>query len=130
MEIVKIRYILSVLLGREKDVEREMEEVGKIDLTKTRLFRRGLRKGIEKGLKEGIKKGFKEGMEKGLKEGIEKGLKEVIQIDIEERFGDKGRYLIEMLKDIKDVGKLKEIKRAINKAESIQDIERILRNSK
>ena len=87
-----------------------MEEIGKIDLTKTRLFKRGLRKGIEKGLKEGLKEG--------------------IEIDIEERFGEKGKYLVELLKNIKDIGKLREIKRAINKAESIQDIEKILRDSK
>jgi|GEM_PF-1710407 len=122
MELVNKIYILSVLVGRDREVEREMEEVAKIDLTKTRLFRKGLRKGIERGLKEGIKKGLKEGIEKGLKEGI--------QIDIEERFGDEGRYLIEILKDIKDIEKLKEIKRAINKAEGIQDIEKILRNPK
>jgi len=114
MKLVNKIYILSVLVGREKEVEGEMEEVAKIDLTKTRLFRKGLRKGIEKGLKEGIGKGLKEG----------------IQIDIEERFGEEGRYLIEMLKDIKDIGKLREIKRAINKAGSVKDLERILRNSK
>ncbi len=110
MELVNKIYILSVLVGRDREVEREMEEIGKIDLTKTRLFKRGLRKGIEKGLKEGLKEG--------------------IEIDIEERFGEKGKYLVELLKNIKDIGKLREIKRAINKAESIQDIEKILRDSK
>ncbi|MEM7821851.1 MAG: hypothetical protein QXX38_03545, partial [Candidatus Aenigmatarchaeota archaeon] len=66
MELVNKIYILSVLVGKEKEVEKEMEEIGKIDLTKTRLFRKGLRKGIEKGLKEGLKEGIEKGLKKGL----------------------------------------------------------------
>lgn len=80
-----------------------MREIRRIDLTKTRLFGRGKKEGIEEGLK------------RRLKEGIEKGLKEGIQIDMEDKFGEEGKQLMEMIKDKRDIQMLKQIRRAINK---------------
>ncbi|MEM5831598.1 MAG: hypothetical protein QXO40_05355 [Candidatus Aenigmatarchaeota archaeon] len=142
-------YLLSFAVKRNKEVLKAMEDFSTIDITKTELFKmgeekglkEGIEKGIEKGLKEGIEKGLKEGIEKGLKEGIEKGLKEGIEkgqkagmleailLDMKIKFGSKAKAMIKKIKEIDDLEKLKRIKKAIIKAKSIKDIEKILENS-
>ncbi|MCX7734126.1 MAG: hypothetical protein N2254_05105, partial [bacterium] len=71
-ELITKMYILSSVVGKEKEVERFMEDIT-IDLTKLRLFREAFEKTRKQAIEEGIEQGRKEGIEKGRKEGIEKG---------------------------------------------------------
>ncbi|MDW8087834.1 MAG: hypothetical protein RMJ45_07620, partial [Candidatus Calescibacterium sp.] len=114
--ITKI-YILSKLTGRDKEVERVMEETQKIDLMEYDLFR----KAIEKGKKEGLEKGLQKGLQKGMelaKEGIEAALRA--------KFGSAAYRLIRKIRKVKDIRKLREIARKIPKAKNTNEIEKIL----
>ena len=129
LSILSKIYLLSFAVKRDKEVLKAMEDFSTIDITKTELFKMG----EEKGLKEGIEKGLKEGIEKGLKEGIEKGQKvgmiEAILLGMKIKFGSRAKAMIKKIKEIDDLEKLKRIKKAIIKAKSIKDIEKILENS-
>ncbi len=127
--IVNKIFILSKLVGREKEVLKAMEDLAVIDIRETELFKRGEMEGIKKGREEGIKKGREEGIKEGLKIA-KKLIKEWIEVALMTKFGPKSKGLIEKLKTIEDIEKLRKLRRVLLKAKSTKEIEKIISNSK
>jgi hypothetical protein len=98
-------------------------------------FERIARKeGRKKGIKEGRKEGLKEGEEKGLKEGKEEGLlqgslltlREVVLETLGDKFGEIPPDLPDIVNQIDDKDKLKELNRLAIKCASIEEYKNML----
>ncbi len=76
------------------------------------------RLGLERGRKEGLRKGLKKGRQEGQREGIE--------LDLETTFDVVDAHLLEEIRGLKDVGKLRIIARALKKAKTLNQIRPLL----
>ena len=109
-----------------------IEEIGgeRMPSLAERWYKQGLQKGIQKGKQEGIEEGIQKGKQEGLKEGLQKGIREglleAIELDLELKFGERGKRLINKIKKIENIAKLREIKKLIFVANSIEDINKVL----
>ena len=74
--------------------------------------------GSDEGVQQGVQQGLQQGMQQGMLEGIELGLSL--------KFGDKSVALMDLIKKISDVNKLRSIKEAIKVVNSIDDIKLML----
>jgi hypothetical protein len=78
------------------------------------------------GKKEGLEEGLQKGLQKGLQEGLQKGLQEAILSILEFRFGDEGRRYKEELEGIKEIERLRVLKRAVLEVNDLKAFEEIL----
>ena len=62
--------VLSSNRNLKEEVKKGMNNMLKIDITKTPLYELAMEKGIERGMEKGMERG----MERGLEQGIEKGI--------------------------------------------------------
>lgn len=71
-------------------------------------------------------------MANGRKYDLEKGLKEtlleVIDLWLSLKFGNESKALVNKLRDVNDIEKLKEIKELIMRVRSLKELEETLRN--
>ncbi|WP_022854073.1 RpnC/YadD family protein [Thermodesulfatator atlanticus] len=81
------------------------------------------REGYEEGLKEGIQKGIEQGMQ----QGIRQGLLEAIELGLKLKFGPEGIKLYPAIVKIESIDSLRAIKQAIEVAENIYEIERLIK---
>ena len=116
--------VLSELRGIGKEEIREMP----IEIDITKLW--GYKEGKEAGLKEGKEAGLKEGLKEGKEAGLREGLYSAIALGLELRFGKKGLRLMKKIREISDIGRLKELKKEIIKAKSLKEFsKRLMDNS-
>ncbi|MBF0488513.1 MAG: hypothetical protein HQK98_10155 [Nitrospirae bacterium] len=109
---------MAIVYDMERDVRfRQGRERGMLE-----GIEKGIERGIEKGIERGIEKGIERGIEKGIERGIEKGLVEAIELALDIRFGADGVALMDKINNITDVGRLKQIKEHLRKAETIAEI--------
>jgi predicted transposase/invertase (TIGR01784 family) len=87
---------------------------------------KGVKKGRKEGLEEGVKKGRKEGLEEGVKKGRLEGLKEGILLVIDIKFGEIAQNLNEKINGITNIVLLEQIKKVLQTAKDISEIEKLL----
>lgn len=130
LKILTEIHILSYLVGKEKEVEREVQKYmtgGEIDLMQINLFRKifeKIRKEIEeKAKKKELEKGIKAGLKKGKKEGLREGLKEAIKTGLIAKFGKNAKRIFKKIEEIEDLKKLKLLKGDVLRAKTLKDFE-------
>ena len=92
-----------------------------------RWYKQGKEEGIQEGIHKGKQQGIQEGKQLGIEEGIREGLYEAIELGLQLKFGNDGKKLFRKVKNIEDIGKLREIKNLIKEADSIKEIEKALK---
>ncbi|OAG27588.1 RpnC/YadD family protein [Thermodesulfatator autotrophicus] len=80
------------------------------------------KEGYEEGLKEGIQQGIRQGLQQGLKQG----LLEAIELGLKLKFGTEGLKLLPRIAKIERPEYLSAIKEAIEIAENLEEIEKLL----
>ncbi len=83
----------------------------------------GEEKGIQKGIQEGMERGMERGMEVGEEKGLRSGLYEAIEDLLEIKFKEKDILLMERIRKIEDIERLRTIKESVKKSESFNDVE-------
>ncbi len=73
-----------------------------------------------------LERAFIEAEEKGIREGKEEGIKEGIEMGLDIKFGEIGMRIMDNIKKIHDITKLKAIKEAIRKAKTIDDVVKVI----
>ncbi|MDQ7038276.1 MAG: hypothetical protein Q9N26_03635 [Aquificota bacterium] len=82
---------------------------------------------IESAAYEIIKKeGFEEGLKAGIEQGIQQGLLKAIELGLKIKFGVEGMRLYRRARKIKDVDFLEALAEAIEAADDLSQIERLL----
>ena len=76
--------------------------------------------------KEGHEEGRAEGHTEGRTEGRREGLLEAIELGLETKFGQRGRKLLPKIRAVLDVDLLRTLTRAIQTAESLDDVRKHL----
>jgi hypothetical protein len=99
----------------EELTEKFHEEVKKIEEVRKVAY-------ITTAERIGIKKGFEQGMQ----QGMQQGLKEAIELGLKLKFGVEGLKLLPEIGKIKEIEHLRAIKEAIEIAETIEDIKKLL----
>ena len=84
------------------------------------------KEGFEEGLKAGIQKGFEQGIQKGLEQGIQKGLLKAVELGLKIKFGVEGMRVYGKIRKIRDVDFLEALAEAIEAANDLGQIERLL----
>ncbi|MBI4603465.1 MAG: cytosolic protein [Planctomycetes bacterium] len=123
-DIIHLLRFIDWLVALPDDLEDEFERnLDELHLESAMPYvtsweRRAERKGREEGLKEGLDRGFGE------------GLMEAIELGLELRFGKPGLEILPRVREVKDVGKLRELKAAVREHADLQGfkaaLERIL----
>ncbi len=76
----------------------------------------------------GYEEGLKAGIQQGIQHGIQQGLLEAIELGLKLKFGAKGLKLYPKILKIKDVEKLKTIKKALEFVEKPEELEEFLKD--
>lgn len=62
-----------------------------------------------------------------LKSGLKSALLEVIELWVSLKFGNEGKALMESLKEVEDIEKLKEVKELVMKAKTLSELRELLK---
>ncbi len=81
---------------------------------------------IEKWIDEGYQKGVRQGIQQGVQEGLTEGI--VLAVNLKFGPGPESDKLIEMVKNVKEVDRLKALKDSILKASTVPELIHILGN--
>ncbi|MDQ7031267.1 MAG: hypothetical protein Q9M37_00915 [Desulfonauticus sp.] len=84
--------------------------------------------GLEKGLHQGIQQGIQQGLQQGMLQGRQQGLLKAIEIGLKLKFGIEGLKLYSEIKKIEDIDLLETITEAIDTAEDVTDIRKLMEN--
>ncbi len=117
-----LRYLFSTIENKDMDKIKDIvektfseEKGGSIMATIAEHFKN-----------EGMRQGIQQGMQQGIQQGIQQGMLEGIELGLSLKFGDKSTALMNTIRSIHDVNKLKAIKDTIRIANSIDEIKSML----
>ena len=87
-----------------------------------KLRNEGYNKGIEQGMHKGIEQGMNKGLQQGMNKGLQQGILESIELGLDIKFGTKGLHLMQFVRRINDINRLRSIKEAIKKMNTVDEL--------
>lgn len=109
-------------------IKQSLSEV-KEDMVMT-IIEKWIDEGYQKGVRQGVQQGMQKGMQKGMRQGMQKGLTEGIVLAVNLKFGPgpESNKLIEMIKNVKEIDRLKALRDAILQEATVPELVRIIGN--
>jgi len=74
-------------------------------------------------VKQWTKEWAEEGMQKGMQKGLQKGLLEAIELGLSIKFGSEGAAVLERVRKIEDIDRLRAIKEVVKIAATLEEVE-------
>jgi predicted transposase YdaD len=103
--------------------ERHMPYVTSIERL---LLKKVRQEGIQEGRQEGIQEGIQEGLQEGIQKGLRKGLVEGIAVALDTKFGTVDKELLQAIEALQNISQIRKVARALKKAKTVDDIQRLL----
>ena len=87
-----------------------------------RLRSEGYNMGVQKGVQQGLQQGLQQGIQKGIQQEITESIESILDI----KFGQKSLHIMSFVRKISDINRLKSIKEAIKKINSVDELKAML----